>query len=460
MGTVGKLQRCTVFISVVALAVIAIGCSEEISGAVPVWFGTGQGGGNGGSDEGTTAGSGSGGAPGGSVSTGEGSTAYCALQQTLRARCLGCHSNPPVGGAPMPLVTYSDLLAPARSNPSRTVVEIALERMQDPVRPMPPPPAPRATAAEVGTLTNWIAAGSPVVCVPPPPGSTTSTTGAGGAGPIDAGSIPPSGTGGADGGGNLVDGGASTALCDLQQTLRARCLGCHSNPPVGGAPMPLVTYADLVAPARSNPSTTVAALALVRMQDPVSPMPPAPAPRATPAEVSTLSKWLAAGSPSTCVSSPPTGGDGGPTGNPPPPPPPPVVCTSGQHWTSGDTGSALMHPGGTCITCHASQDDAPRYTIAGTVYPTIREPTDCNGSNGTSAGIQVVVTDAAGRVLTLPVNTVGNFFTTAAVTFPFHAKVVRGTVERVMTAAQSTGNCNGCHTEAGANGAPGRIVAP
>ena len=121
-----------------------------------------------------------------------------------------------------------------------------------------------------------------------------------------------------------------------------------------------------------------------------------------------------------------------------------------------------MHPGGTCITCHANEeaDEAPRYTIAGTVYPTIREPTDCNGSNGTSAGIQVVVTDATGRVLTLPVNTVGNFFTTAAVTFPFHAKVVRGTVERVMTAAQSTGNCNGCHTEVGANGAPGRIVAP
>jgi len=121
-----------------------------------------------------------------------------------------------------------------------------------------------------------------------------------------------------------------------------------------------------------------------------------------------------------------------------------------------------MHPGGTCITCHANgeADDAPRFTIAGTVYPTVREPNDCNGSNGTAAGIQVVVTDAAGRVLTLPVNTAGNFSTTAAVTFPFHAKVVRGGVERLMTAAQSSGNCNNCHTQAGANGAPGRIMAP
>jgi mono/diheme cytochrome c family protein len=100
------------------------------------------------------------------------------------------------------------------------------------------------------------------------------------------------------------------------------------------------------------------------------------------------------------------------------------------------------------------------YTIAGTVYPTVREPNDCNGVNGPAAAIQVVVTDAAGRVLTLPVNAAGNFFTNAAVTFPFHARVVRGGAVRMMIAAQSSGNCNGCHTTDGANGAPGRIVVP
>ena len=30
----------------------------------------------------------------------------------------------------------------------------------------------------------------------------------------------------------------------------------------------------------------------------------------------------------------------------------PTVCTSGTMWTRGDRGSASMHPGGACITCH------------------------------------------------------------------------------------------------------------
>jgi hypothetical protein len=58
------------------------------------------------------------------------------------------------------------------------------------------------------------------------------------------------------------------------------------------------------------------------------------------------------------------------------------------------------------------------------------------------------------------VNAVGNFYSTAAVARPFQAKVVRNGLERVMTVAQTTGDCNSCHTVTGANGAPGRIMAP
>jgi hypothetical protein len=29
-----------------------------------------------------------------------------------------------------------------------------------------------------------------------------------------------------------------------------------------------------------------------------------------------------------------------------------------------------MHPGGACLTCHATSSDAPRLQIGGTVYPT------------------------------------------------------------------------------------------
>ena len=43
---------------------------------------------------------------------------------------------------------------------------------------------------------------------------------------------------------------------------------------------------------------------------------------------------------------------------------------------------------------------------------------------------------------------------------PFTAKVTYQGRERAMTAPQTSGDCNGCHTQAGANGAPGRITLP
>jgi hypothetical protein len=119
-----------------------------------------------------------------------------------------------------------------------------------------------------------------------------------------------------------------------------------------------------------------------------------------------------------------------------------------------------MHPGGECITCHASHN-GPSFVIAGTVYPTAHEPIDCNGFDGSNHKVDVVITDAAGQVVTVSVNSVGNFHSTQSIAMPFHAKVVSSTgAERQMIAAQMTGNCNGCHTETGANGAPGRIMAP
>jgi hypothetical protein len=133
-----------------------------------------------------------------------------------------------------------------------------------------------------------------------------------------------------------------------------------------------------------------------------------------------------------------------------------IVCTSGQTWTRGDRGSSVMHPGGACISCHETSG-GPRLTIAGTVYPTAHEPDDCDGVSGS---LQVVITDANGRTLTLSVNAAGNFYSTSSVAFPFHAKVVSGGAERAMTAAQTSGDCNSCHTVAGANSAPGRIMAP
>jgi len=42
----------------------------------------------------------------------------------------------------------------------------------------------------------------------------------------------------------------------------------------------------------------------------------------------------------------------------------------------------------------------------------------------------------------------------------FRAKVVYQGRERIMTVAQTIGDCNSCHTQYGANNAPGRILLP
>ncbi|AKU93667.1 hypothetical protein AKJ09_00331 [Labilithrix luteola] len=138
----------------------------------------------------------------------------------------------------------------------------------------------------------------------------------------------------------------------------------------------------------------------------------------------------------------------------------PVACTSNTTWKSGDHGSQLMHPGRACITCHKTQRNAPSFSIAGTVFPSAHEPDDCNGTNGTKPAVTVTITDANGKTYDLQVNGVGNFYSQASIATPFHAKVTSNGQTREMTAAQTSGDCNSCHTEAGANGAPGRIMAP
>ena len=139
----------------------------------------------------------------------------------------------------------------------------------------------------------------------------------------------------------------------------------------------------------------------------------------------------------------------------------PPVCTSGVNYTSGN--NASMAPGVGCRTCHVIGGAASGKTmdIAGTVYPTAHEPDNCNGIGGST----VIITDANGAAHQLPVNSVGNFynmdlFGIAAIPKPYHARVVNGGKTRSMIAAETEGNCNSCHTEQGATGAPGRIVAP
>jgi len=136
------------------------------------------------------------------------------------------------------------------------------------------------------------------------------------------------------------------------------------------------------------------------------------------------------------------------------------TCTSKQTWLGGNEGSADMNPGMACVACHASTGgEAPIFTVAGTVYPAAHEPDGCFGASG-SGGVQVVITGADGKTLALTPSAAGNFYSTAPVALPFQAKVVYMGRTGAMLEAQSTGDCNSCHTQTGTNAAPGRIVLP
>lgn len=276
---------------------------------------------------------------------------------------------------------------------------------------------------------------------------------------LDGGTDKSSATGtstGTGGGGGSVPVVSDAGLpCAVSFLLVQYCRGCHSNPPIAGAHVPLMTYDDLVAPLPMNPSTTVAAESLARMKDAAKPMPPGnllPA-----ADVAPFEAWVSAGTPAeTC------GTDGQIPPEPMNPYDVPAVCTSMSTWTQGDEGSRDMLPGRACIACHSKPggDQGPRFLFAGTVYPTAHEPDDCNGASDAV----IEVTDADGAVLTATARPQsGNFFMNgdpATLATPIKARVLYQGKVLAMSTAVSTGDCNTCHTQEGKEGAPGRIILP
>src|SRR5262245_50744653 len=79
------------------------------------------GAGDGSGDDGATS------SPGeGPAGTGLGTGLPCDVQALIENRCIACHSqaNPP------PLLRYSDLVAPSKSDPGKTMAQVALARMK------------------------------------------------------------------------------------------------------------------------------------------------------------------------------------------------------------------------------------------------------------------------------------------------------------------------------------------
>lgn len=141
--------------------------------------------------------------------------------------------------------------------------------------------------------------------------------------------------------------------------------------------------------------------------------------------------------------------------------PAPTTCASGTTWTLGNQGSADMNPGQACLTCHAATGgEGPMMRYMGTAYPALHEKDNCNARpTGT---VTVEILDAEGALLeAIPVSSVsGNFVSVRmGASVPYRARVkVDGTVTSEMSSLQTNGDCNGCHTEQGTNGAPGRVT--
>ena len=125
---------------------------SEAAGAMAAAGSGGQGAGGAG-DSAAAAGA------GGSGTAYGASSAWCGVKQTLDTRCVVCHADTPVAGAPMPLTTYADTQAQAFSKPSKKVYELMEVRVHDSLNPMPPQQA--LTADQLAGIDAWVAAGAP-----------------------------------------------------------------------------------------------------------------------------------------------------------------------------------------------------------------------------------------------------------------------------------------------------------
>jgi hypothetical protein len=138
------------------------------------------------------------------------------------AGCVACHGDIPIAGVPASLTSYAALTAPSKTDPTKTVAQVTVVRMQSATMPMPPAPLARATPAEIAAVQRWVTAGTPRSDCP-----MGTDAGAADAGPpVDAGpvtdpfSAPPvctskqMWTGGNRGSGSMNPGLA--------------CIACHS----------------------------------------------------------------------------------------------------------------------------------------------------------------------------------------------------------------------------------------
>jgi hypothetical protein len=149
------------------------------------------------------------------------------------------------------------------------------------------------------------------------------------------------------------------------------------------------------------------------------------------------------------------------------------LLAAGCEDIAGLDGSPGMMPGQNCLQCHVEGGSASfhAFSVAGTVYATPDA-----GENDGVQGVEILVTDATGRQLTLISNGAGNFYTAEDLVPPLQVAAQWGATRMNMNETPPGGQaghppartpCNLCHTVPGNNGgianfmnAPGRLFVP
>jgi mono/diheme cytochrome c family protein len=395
------------------------------------------------------------------------------------ARCTQCHN---AGGTP-PLLTLAG--APSPGYPGQTLIVAGDAASSLLFRKIDGPGAAEGSrmplggtlsAEQIAAVAAWIDGGAETSCTP--------LVGEG------------EGEGAGEGEGE-VEIPANPTACDVAAYItEARCTQCHN---AGGTP-PLLTLAGLEA-AIGAPSPGYAGQTLIVAGDAAASLlfrkvdgpgasegsrMPLGGAALSAAQIDALAAWIDGGAETSCtpiIVDPPVGIEpGGPINVGAPPSgfassPPAFAagenCSTGQWWQSaGDENESFsMHPGRACISCHTDNGDpdAPSFSYAGTVMGDLRDEDDCRGV----PGVTVAILDGSDRVIgTAVTNAAGNFGLCSEQPEDVSCQLLQQASSwrirlsydgrtRDMAGHQSTiGDCASCHTAAGRNGAPGRVVAP
>ena len=236
-----------------------------------------------------------------------GTSAYWAVMGACVVVAVGCGGSEPAQSAPAasqagaPVVGVAGAATPTSSASGGVAAGSAGRAGAAPSLPTAamPPSAAGASAsspmAGTGSVTQPTAAGSKAGIPTSGAGSQLPPSAAG------TGGMPQPSAAGMQAGGAGAGAAAQAEgriPCDVATILFNRCRSCHGSPTNLGAPMSLVTWADLQKPAVTDPSRKVYELVAARVRDSMRPMPPAQDGKIAAADKMRVVDWCMQGAPS------------------------------------------------------------------------------------------------------------------------------------------------------------------